>query len=162
MTKQQQQHYFASDGNYGDADGIGVFDTTNWTDREWELINDATDGRRLRIARNINTRHADSNGYIIAGAIGAVVSIHWTDDSDDDSTQNVYVSFSDEVFDHRNEPMEKDIFGVPDVDIFYYLNAEEQEALGRAISSGDTRVQFNEEWFIDLDWGIEYATPARW
>lgn len=161
MTQKQQQHYFASDGNYGDADGIGVYDTTNWTDREWQLINDATDGRRLRIARNINTRHADANGNIIAGAIGAVVSIHWTDDNDDDSTQNVYVSFSEELFDHRNEPLEKDIYGVPDVDIFYYLNAEEQEALGQAISNGASRVQFNDEWFIDLDWGIEYGYQTK-
>ena len=58
---QQQQHYFSDDGNYGDAYDIGVFDTTNWTDIDWHLIEEATDSQRLSIARNINNRHSGAN-----------------------------------------------------------------------------------------------------
>jgi len=47
-------HYFASDGNYGNANVIGIFDTTNWTDEHWQAIDDATDGNRFRVAQNIH------------------------------------------------------------------------------------------------------------
>lgn len=38
--------YFASDGSYGDADGIEIHDTDNWTDAMWQAIDEATDNRR--------------------------------------------------------------------------------------------------------------------
>jgi len=38
--------YFASDGSYGDADGIEIHDTDNWTEAMWDAIDVATDNRR--------------------------------------------------------------------------------------------------------------------
>lgn len=55
MTK----HYFAADGNYGDAtDGI-IIDTERFTESDWEEIESAHDSERtevaIRISRNRNS-----------------------------------------------------------------------------------------------------------
>lgn len=50
----ENMHYFASDGNYGTANNIGIFDTTKWTDEHWQAIEDATDADRLGVAQEIN------------------------------------------------------------------------------------------------------------
>lgn len=42
--------YFASDGSYGDADGIVLIDTTEWTAAEWEEIDGMTDSERYEFA----------------------------------------------------------------------------------------------------------------
>ena len=42
--------YFASDGSYGDADGIVLIDTSNWGEREWEEIDGMTDSERYDFA----------------------------------------------------------------------------------------------------------------
>jgi len=44
------KHYFATDGNYGDAEGIGITVTDNWTEAHWELIDEALDADRITIA----------------------------------------------------------------------------------------------------------------
>ena len=46
----QNVAYFASDGSYGDADGIVLIDTSNWTEREWEEIDGMTDSERYDFA----------------------------------------------------------------------------------------------------------------
>jgi hypothetical protein len=38
--------YFASDGSFGDAEGIEIHDTSDWTDAMWEEIESATDNSR--------------------------------------------------------------------------------------------------------------------
>ena len=42
----QNVAYFASDGNYGDANGIVLIDTSEWTEDEWEEIDGMTDSER--------------------------------------------------------------------------------------------------------------------
>lgn len=46
--------YFAKDGNYGDADGITVIDTTAWLDSDFEMIEAASDEFRPLAARTIS------------------------------------------------------------------------------------------------------------
>lgn len=46
-------HYFADDGNYGDANGLVVIDTALFTDEDWTLIEEATDWDRPKLARDI-------------------------------------------------------------------------------------------------------------
>jgi hypothetical protein len=46
-------HYFADDGNYGDANGLVVIDTALFTDEDWSLIEEATDWDRPKVARDI-------------------------------------------------------------------------------------------------------------
>lgn len=45
--------YFASDGSYGTADELTIFDTTDWTDEDWELIEFSTDMERSQVAQTI-------------------------------------------------------------------------------------------------------------
>jgi hypothetical protein len=46
-------HYFADDGNYGDAEGLVVVKTEGWTEDDWDLIFMAQDWDRPRVARDI-------------------------------------------------------------------------------------------------------------
>jgi hypothetical protein len=50
---QRTLHYFASDGNYGSADGYVVMETTYWSEIDWEIIESATDEYRPIVARLI-------------------------------------------------------------------------------------------------------------
>ena len=54
-----QKHYFSPDGNYGSANDLMVIDTTNWTDKDWERIEECNDNDRLDIASIINSQHSD-------------------------------------------------------------------------------------------------------
>lgn len=47
-------HYFAADGNYGDASGLVVVDTSEWTEADWVRIDEAMDDERPEIAGQIN------------------------------------------------------------------------------------------------------------
>lgn len=46
-------HYFAIDGNYGDAESIVIVDTSTWDEDDWAAIEYAPEGRRAEIARAI-------------------------------------------------------------------------------------------------------------
>lgn len=46
-------HYFADDGNYGDANGLVVIDTGHFTDEDWTLIEQTSDWQRAVVARDI-------------------------------------------------------------------------------------------------------------
>lgn len=46
-----QLSYFAKDGNYGDADGITIIDTTSWTDADFGLVEQVSDEMRPAAAR---------------------------------------------------------------------------------------------------------------
>ena len=46
-------HYFATDGNYGDAGGMVVMETTHWNEMDWEIIEATSDEYRPMIARAI-------------------------------------------------------------------------------------------------------------
>lgn len=45
--------YFAADGNYGDAEGLVMIDTTDWTEDEWMTIEYAPENERARIAQEL-------------------------------------------------------------------------------------------------------------
>jgi len=52
-------HYFASDGNYGDAEGLVVIDTTSWTADEWDIIENTPDDRRAAVASSFSDLSSD-------------------------------------------------------------------------------------------------------
>jgi len=45
--------YFATDGNYGSADGILVLETTSWSELDWQMIEEVSDEDRPTVARLI-------------------------------------------------------------------------------------------------------------
>jgi hypothetical protein len=45
--------YFALDGNYGDASGMLVLETTFWREVDWEILESASDDQRANVARLI-------------------------------------------------------------------------------------------------------------
>jgi len=45
--------YFALDGNYGDASGMMVLETTYWRDIDWTILEAASDDQRANVARLI-------------------------------------------------------------------------------------------------------------
>lgn len=46
--------YFAADGNYGDAEGLVMIDTTDWTEDEWMTIEYSPENERIRIAQELS------------------------------------------------------------------------------------------------------------
>lgn len=42
--------YFATDGNYGVADGIVLVDVSDWLDGDFEAVDDASDSDRAQVA----------------------------------------------------------------------------------------------------------------
>jgi hypothetical protein len=50
-------HYFALDGNYGNADGIVLVETDDFSVEEWLEIEEASDNERANMAVEIATRH---------------------------------------------------------------------------------------------------------
>ena len=53
-----QVHYFADDGNYGDANGMAIVETTKWTELDWEDLEDASDSSRPKVAETIAKKYA--------------------------------------------------------------------------------------------------------
>lgn len=49
-------HYFTVDGTYGDASDMKVFNTTQWTEQDWNDIESASDGERVGVAVSIEKR----------------------------------------------------------------------------------------------------------
>lgn len=45
--------YFASDGSYGWANELVIIDTSEWTESDWDRIENSTDSERVDIAREI-------------------------------------------------------------------------------------------------------------
>jgi hypothetical protein len=45
--------YFAMDGNYGDAHGTIIIDTSTWTGQDWDLVENASDHDRIVVATTI-------------------------------------------------------------------------------------------------------------
>jgi len=46
-------HYFAEDGNYGDAEGIVMVNTELFTSEDWAEIEEASDDTRALLATDI-------------------------------------------------------------------------------------------------------------
>lgn len=52
--------YFAGDGNYGMEDGNFVLcDVSDWNERDWDLIEMASDFDRPRVAYEISERYGN-------------------------------------------------------------------------------------------------------
>lgn len=52
----RSRHYFTTDGTFGNADEVRVFDTTRWTEDDWDEIDGSCDLDRLDIAQSIAKR----------------------------------------------------------------------------------------------------------
>ena len=50
------KYYFAKDGNFGSSEGILIVDASNWTEDEWDRIEEAADGKWLVAAELSNDR----------------------------------------------------------------------------------------------------------
>ena len=46
-------HYFAADGNFGNATNLVIVDTTDWTDEEWADVEYAIDDQRSTTALSL-------------------------------------------------------------------------------------------------------------
>ena len=46
--------YFGSDGAYGDALQVNTYDTSDWSDMDWELIDSCAESERQRLAGQID------------------------------------------------------------------------------------------------------------
>jgi len=55
--------YFAADGNYGDATGMVIIDTTGWTDEDFEALDEGLDHQRPAEAMTHAYYRAYSRGY---------------------------------------------------------------------------------------------------
>lgn len=53
----QLVHYFAEDGNYGDAGNLTLVKTTEWNELDWEEIEETPDWDRPRVAAIINKKY---------------------------------------------------------------------------------------------------------
>ena len=49
--------YFALDGNYGEAQGMVVIDTTKWSEDDWTQIEEASDSERAQVALDLTTKN---------------------------------------------------------------------------------------------------------
>lgn len=49
-TEMAKNTYFATDGSYGDAEGLVLLDTSEWSDEKWEEVNQMTDVERYSFA----------------------------------------------------------------------------------------------------------------
>lgn len=47
----RSMHYFAVDGNYGDAQGLVVMETTHWDETDWDIIESTSDENRPAVAQ---------------------------------------------------------------------------------------------------------------
>ena len=59
-----EPYYFAEDGNFGSAEGLAIFDTTNWTEDDWMEIEQAGDHARVQVAREIAEHHITLDGGV--------------------------------------------------------------------------------------------------
>jgi len=53
LMTQPSGTYFATDGSFGNADGLEIVDTDDWDEDDWEMIENASDSERPALARHI-------------------------------------------------------------------------------------------------------------
>ena len=46
-------HYFAADGNFGNADELVIVDTSDWVEEDWERMEEAYDFQKPYVASSI-------------------------------------------------------------------------------------------------------------
>lgn len=47
------KHYFSTDGNYGNAEGLVIIDTTDWSAEVWAYIEGLDEGYRAEVTEDI-------------------------------------------------------------------------------------------------------------
>lgn len=55
--KDREVHYFTEDGSYGSAKRLVRIVTTDWSDDDWQQVEEATDSERRSVAISIETKH---------------------------------------------------------------------------------------------------------
>lgn len=50
-------HYFAEDGNFGEADGLVIIETSSWKDTDWAEIDETSDENRPKTAEIISNKY---------------------------------------------------------------------------------------------------------
>ena len=63
-NRNREVHYFTEDGSYGIANNLVKIVTTDWTNKEGEEVEEASDSRRLLVALSIETRHKNKKDGI--------------------------------------------------------------------------------------------------
>jgi hypothetical protein len=48
--------YFAKDGSYGKSSGMIVVDTAEWTEEDWEQVENAYDDERVEVAHSVHRK----------------------------------------------------------------------------------------------------------
>jgi hypothetical protein len=56
-TTDNSTTYFALDGNYGEAQGMVVVDTTKWSEDDWTQIEEASDSERAQVALDLTRKN---------------------------------------------------------------------------------------------------------
>lgn len=56
LTNTKNLSYFAADGNYGSADNLALVDTDEWTNEDWQDVDEAGDNDRLDVAKRIQAK----------------------------------------------------------------------------------------------------------
>lgn len=155
---------FFADGTFNTLEGSLTVDTRYWMQVDWQAVLNAPASERVSVAREIDRARAliDPRNYEGATTIiGVKCAIQWHDDNNG-GLQDVYISFSEELFNHEGETAEEDIHGVPDEEIFFYLNKEQVESLTSAILNEEDYWSIeDEDWFIDLSEGCEAITDPN-
>ena len=59
MPPVPQIHYFAIDGNYGNADGIVLCQTQDWTKADWSEVEMASDHERANVAVEVSRQYGN-------------------------------------------------------------------------------------------------------
>ena len=54
--------YFAKDGNFGDASDLKLIDVSEWTEADWDEVQNETDEYRFSVAQAIAERYWLANG----------------------------------------------------------------------------------------------------
>lgn len=56
--------YFAPDGNYGNAAGLTVMETTHWQEVDWDIIEAASDEHRPSVAKLITESYENREALV--------------------------------------------------------------------------------------------------
>lgn len=63
-VKNRTLAYFAADGNYGNAAGLTVMETTNWEEVDWEIIEATSDEHRPAVSKLITESYENREALI--------------------------------------------------------------------------------------------------
>lgn len=56
MSILDNRTYFTADGSYGEAKGLVILPTENWTEAEWDEVSNMGDSERFEFATMLHTK----------------------------------------------------------------------------------------------------------